>query len=68
MSQSPRRNWTVIDPRKLLEESEDEWDEEEEEGTRGPRPERLNTDEDPVEIAREIFRAGKPDLLDEEEE
>jgi hypothetical protein len=59
----------LIDPKRAIEEeSEDEWDEEEDEGTRGPEPERLNADEDPVEIAREIFRAGKPDLLDEDEE
>jgi hypothetical protein len=60
----------MIDPKKAIEEeSEEEWDEEDEEpGRPGPRAARLNTNEDPVEIAREIFRAGKPDLLDEEED
>ena len=35
----------------------DEWDEEEGEGTRGPKPERLNIEEAPAEAARRIMRA-----------
>lgn len=50
------------------------WDEDEDVGTRGPDPERLNTELTPEELARRVMKAGKPgqppkpDVLDEEDE
>lgn len=49
-----------------------EWDDEEEDTTRpGPKPERLNTDLTPEELARRVLKAGKPkpgEIVDDEEE